>query len=112
MVHEFAYIGSFSTALNAMMSGAGDATMALSLLPSLIGLCLFGLLIVGGLWLRRLRPYGFRRNVSRDSVPEVAAYDYVTGLPTRRLFETLLDQAVGRAAKTGRFGGNDHPLAP
>ncbi|MDP1946086.1 MAG: GGDEF domain-containing protein [Nitrospirota bacterium] len=102
MLHELAYIGSFSTALNAMMPGAGDATMALSFLPSLIGLCLLGLLIVGGLWLRRLRPHGFRRSSSRDSAPEVAAYDYVTGLPTRRLFETLLDQAVGRAAKTGR----------
>ncbi|MEO8339573.1 MAG: GGDEF domain-containing protein [Nitrospirota bacterium] len=30
-------------------------------------------------------------------------YDYVTGLPTRRLFGTLLEQAVERATKTGRF---------
>ncbi|MEO5955483.1 MAG: GGDEF domain-containing protein [Nitrospiraceae bacterium] len=102
MVHELAYIESFSTTLNAMMSGAGEVTMALSPLPYLIGLCLLGLLIFGGLWFRGLRPHGFRRSASRDSVPEVAAYDYVTGLPTRRLFETLLDQAVSRAAKTGR----------
>jgi diguanylate cyclase (GGDEF)-like protein len=31
-----------------------------------------------------------------------STYDDVTGLPTRRLFGTLLEQAVGRAAKTGR----------
>ena len=77
--------------------------LALSPLHGLIGLCLLGLLILGGVWLkRRYRPQRFHRSRSKGSLPEVAAYDYVTGLPTRRLFETLLEQAVGRAAKTGR----------
>jgi diguanylate cyclase (GGDEF)-like protein len=31
-----------------------------------------------------------------------STYDYVTGLPTRRLFGTLLEQAVGRTSKAGR----------
>lgn len=69
----------------------------------LIGLCLFTLLILGGWWIRgRYRAHGFRRGVPAESLPQVAAYDYVTGLPTRRLFGTLLEQAVGRAEKTGR----------
>ena len=77
--------------------------MAMSPLLGLIGLCLFSLLILGGLWFKgRHRTHRFRRGMSKESLPEVAAYDYVTGLPTRRLFGTLLEQAVGRAAKTGR----------
>lgn len=77
--------------------------MAMSPMLGLIGLCLLSLLILGGLWLKgRYRTDGFRRSLSKESLPVMAAYDYVTGLPTSRLFGTLLEQAVGRAAKTGR----------
>lgn len=77
--------------------------MVMSPLLGLIGLCLISLLILGGLWLKgQHRVYGFRRGTSKETFPEMPAYDYVTGLPTRRLFGTLLEQAVNRAAKTGR----------
>jgi diguanylate cyclase (GGDEF)-like protein len=47
--------------------------------------------------------YGFHRGRSAKKPTELSStYDYVTGLPTRRLFGTLLEQAVGRAAKTSR----------
>ncbi len=69
----------------------------------LMGLCLISL-IVGGLWLKGRYPrHEFRRNRSRENPPELSStYDSVTGLPTRRLFGTLLEQAIGRAAKTGQ----------
>lgn len=77
--------------------------MAMSPLLGLIGLCVVTLLVLAGLWLKgRYRTHGFRLNRSEESPSQVAAYDYVTGLPTRRLFGTLLEQAVGRAEKTGR----------
>ena len=79
--------------------------MAMSpFLLGLIGLCLLSLLILGGLWLKGQYPkHGFRRGRSTEKPTEMSStYDSVTGLPTRRLFGTLLEQAVGRAAKTGR----------
>ncbi len=78
--------------------------MALSPLLDFIGLCLIVLLILGGRWLKgRHRTHGFRRGRSKESLPELSStYDYVTGLPTRRLFGTLLEQSIGRAGKTGR----------
>lgn len=77
--------------------------MAMASLLGLIGLCLIGLVILRGLWLKgRHRTQGFPRSLPRETLSEVAAYDCVTGLPARRLFGTLLDQAVGRAAKTSR----------
>jgi diguanylate cyclase (GGDEF)-like protein len=73
-------------------------------LVAIMGFCLIGLLIVGGLWLKGRYPSsGFHRaRASEKPTGLSATYDFVTGLPTRRLFGTLLEQAVGRAAKTGR----------
>jgi diguanylate cyclase (GGDEF)-like protein len=39
---------------------------------------------------------------SRPTPPTMSTYDSVTGLPTRRLFMTLANQAVSRARKAGR----------
>jgi diguanylate cyclase (GGDEF)-like protein len=80
------------------------STIAISPLMAVMGVCLIGLLIVGGLWLKGRYPSsGFHRARASEKSTELSAtYDYVTGLPTRRLFGTLLEQAVGRAAKTGR----------
>jgi diguanylate cyclase (GGDEF)-like protein len=92
----------FPHANAAMADGAGVAA-ALYPLLGLTGLCLISLLILGGLWVRRRRgTHGFRQRAPEGFPPQVAAYDHVTGLPTRRLCETLLEQAVGRAARTGR----------
>ncbi len=77
--------------------------MGMALLLAVAGFCLVGILIGRG-----LRPTGrpltqeFSQGLPSGNFPEVAAYDHVTGLPTRRLFGTLLDQAIGRAATTGR----------
>mgnify|MGYP001570120668 CR=1 FL=1 len=77
--------------------------MDMALLLAVGWFCLVGLLIG-----RRLRRAGrpptqeFSQGLSYENLPEVAAYDHVTGLPTRRLFGTLLEQAIGRAATTGR----------
>lgn len=103
MMHVFAYIERFLGPSNATVAGEGGAALAVSPLLGLIGLCLISLLILGGLWLKGPhRTHGFRRSLSKERLPEVEAYDHVTGLPTRRLFETLLEQSVSRAAKTGR----------
>ena len=85
------------------MLGEGRGAMAISPLLGLIGLCLLSLLILGGLWLKgQYRVHGVRRSTSKEKLPEMPAYDYVTGLPTGRLFGTLLEQAVNRAANAGR----------
>ncbi len=100
-----AYIERFLSPSNAMLAGEGVGAMAMSpFLLGLIGLCLLSLLILGGLWLKGQHPkHGFRRGRSTEKPIEMSStYDSVTGLPTRRLFGTLLEQSVGRAAKTGR----------
>ncbi len=90
--------------LNGWMASAGLSTIVMSPLMALIGLCSISLLILGGLWLKGRYPkHTFRRDESTEKPEERSSiYDYVTGLPTRRLFGTLLEEAVGRAAKTGR----------
>jgi diguanylate cyclase (GGDEF)-like protein len=82
----------------------GFSTIDMSPLMAIMGVCLIGLLILGGLWLKSRYPRsGFHRARASEKPTELSStYDYVTGLPTRRLFGTLLEQAVGRAAKTGR----------
>ena len=85
--------------------GSGEfSAIAMSPLVGIVGLCLLSLLILGGLWLKsRFLDPGLHRTRYTEKLPEPSStYDYVTGLPTRRLFGTLLEQAVGRAAKTGR----------
>jgi diguanylate cyclase (GGDEF)-like protein len=79
--------------------------MTMFLLIALAGAWLFASLILGGLWWLNVRfpQPEFRRDKFREMPDELAStYDDVTGLPTRRLFGTILEQAVGRAAKTGR----------
>jgi diguanylate cyclase (GGDEF)-like protein len=63
-----------------------------------------GLLVLGGLWLKGWYPNSrFRRKMSGEKSTELSStYDHVTGLPTSRLFVTLLEQSIGRAAKIGR----------
>ena len=80
------------------------STISISPLVAIMVFCLIGLLILGGLWLKDQYPSsGFHRARASEKPTELSStYDYVTGLPTRRLFGTLLEQAVGRAAKTGR----------
>jgi diguanylate cyclase (GGDEF)-like protein len=75
------------------------------MLIALTGACLITFLILGGLWRLNVRypQPEFRRDRFRENPAELSStYDDVTGLPTSRLFGTLLEQAVGRAAKTGR----------
>ncbi|HSL03011.1 MAG TPA: GGDEF domain-containing protein [Nitrospiraceae bacterium] len=93
-----------SPSLNSWMASGELSTIVMSPLMWVMGLCLIGLLILGVLWLKgRYLDPGFSRSISTEKPTELSStYDYVTGLPTRRLFGTLLDQEVGRAAKTGR----------
>lgn len=99
-----AYIDTSIPPMNGWTATAGLSTMITSPSVLLIGLCLISLLILGGLWLKGLYPkHEFRRGRSTEKPTEMSStYDSVTGLPTKRLFGTLLDQAVGRAAKTSR----------
>ena len=98
------YIDTSISPMNGWTATAGLSTMITSPSVLLIGLCLISLLILGGLWLKGLYPkHEFRRGRSTEKPTEMSStYDSVTGLPTKRLFGTLLDQAVGRAAKTSR----------
>jgi predicted signal transduction protein with EAL and GGDEF domain len=86
------------------MAIVGFFPVVMSPIVALTGLCLVSLLVLGGLWLEGRDPgSGFQRDRSREKAAELSStYDDVTGLPTRRLFGALLEQAVGRAAKTGR----------
>ena len=99
-----AYIDTSIPPMNGWTATAGLSTMITSPSVLLIGLCLISLLIFGGLWLKGQYPkHEFRRGRSTEKPTEMSStYDSVTGLPTRRLFGTLLEQAVGRAAKTSR----------
>jgi diguanylate cyclase (GGDEF)-like protein len=100
----FTYSDTAIPSLNGWMASAGLSTYVMSPLVAVVGLCLISLLVLGGLWLKGRYPNsGFHRDRSTEKHAELSStYDYVTGLPTRRLFGTLLEQAVGRAAKTGR----------
>jgi diguanylate cyclase (GGDEF)-like protein len=99
-----AYRESFMSSLSGGVKGGEFSAILISPLMGIIGLCLVGLLVLGGLWLRsRFLDSGLHRARYTETLSEPSStYDYVTGLPTRRLFGTLLEQAVGRAAKTGR----------
>ena len=99
-----AYIDTAIPPMNGWTATAGLSTMITSPSVLLIGLCLISLLILGGLWLKGLYPkHEFRRGRSTEKPTAMSStYDSVTGLPTKRLFGTLLEQAVGRAAKTSR----------
>lgn len=89
---------------NDWMAGAELSTVSISPLVVIGGGCLLVLLILGGLWLKgRYSSSWFRLERPTEKSTQLSStYDYVTGLPTRRLFGTLLDQAVSRAEKTGR----------
>ena len=97
------YIDTSIPVLNSRMASAELSTIVISPLMALMGLCLISLLVLGGLWLKGWYPKPrFHRDRSTEKPTELSStYDDVTGLPTRRLFGTLLEQAVGRAAKTG-----------
>ena len=99
-----AYRDSFMSSLSGGVKGGEFSAILISPLMGIIGLCLVGLFVLGGLWLRsRFFDSGLHRARYTETLSEPSStYDYVTGLPTRRLFGTLLEQAVGRAAKTGR----------
>ena len=93
-----------SSSLNGGLASAGLSTIVMDPLVAVMVVCLISLFVLGGLWLKGRYPNsGIHRERSTENSTELSAtYDYVTGLPTRRLFGTLLEQAIGRAAKTGR----------
>jgi len=86
------------------MASLGFFSIVMFLVVALTGFCLVSLLVLGGLWLKGRDPGSrFQRDRSTEKPAEWSStYDDVTGLPTRQLFGTLLEQAVDRAAKTGR----------
>ncbi len=92
------------SSLNGWTASAGLPNAVMSPIGAFLGVCLVGLLVLGGLWLKGWSPKsGFRRKRSGEKSTELSStYDHVTGLPTNRLFMTLLEQSIGRAAKTGR----------
>lgn len=93
------------SSLNVWMASGESSAIYLSPLVVLIGVGLIGLLVLGILWLNGRYPNsGFHRLRPTEHPTRLSStYDYVTGLPTRRLFGTLLEQAIVRAEKTGRF---------
>jgi len=100
----------FCPSLVSQVSSAINRHIPMATLPvmspvmGVIALCLVGLAVIGGLWLKSRHQSSrvHRPGLTERSTELSSTYDYVTGLPTRRLFGTLLEQAVGRAAKTGR----------
>ncbi len=103
MMHALAQLGTILPTPKTAAGGEGFSAFAMSPLVGLIGLLLTSLLILGGLWVqRRYRTHGLRRAHSTENSTELSAYDSVTSLPTGRLFGTLLNQALSRAARTGR----------
>jgi len=98
------YSDTSSSSLDGWLASAGLSTIGMSSLVAVMGLCLISLLALGGLWLKGRYPSsGFHRDRFMEQPGELSStYDYVTGLPTRRLFGALLEQAIGRAGKTGR----------
>ena len=99
-----AYRDSSILSLNGWMANGKLSPIAMSPLMGIMGLCLVSLLILGVLWLksRYLDSGHHRARYTEKPTEQSSPYDYVTGLPARRLFGSLLEQAVGRAAKTGR----------
>jgi diguanylate cyclase (GGDEF)-like protein len=62
-------------------------------------------LVSAGMFLlmKRVRLFSWAgRSSAGPVVPGLSTYDSVTGLPTKRLFMTLANQAVARARQTGR----------
>ena len=106
-----AYRDSSILSLNGWMANGKLSPIAMSPFMGIMGICLVSLLILGVLWLKsRTLDSGLwtldsghhRARYTEKLTEQSSTYDYVTGLPTRRLFGSLLEQAVGRAAKTGR----------
>lgn len=103
MAHPFVGPGVFPLISKTAAVGDGFGMLLLAPAAILAGILLTGVLILGGLWIvRRRRQHGPRRTHAAAQSTEVSAYDSVTSLPTRRLFSTLLGQALSRAARTGR----------
>lgn len=99
-----AYSETFTPSPNGWLASGDLSTIAISPFVAVTGLCLTSFLILGVLWLkwRYSTPESYRER-SMEHLSELSpTYDFVTGLPTRRLFGTLLEQAVERATKTGR----------
>jgi diguanylate cyclase (GGDEF)-like protein len=103
-IRLLAYSEASIPSMNDWMAGVEFSTTAISPFVAVIGLCLISVLILGVLWLKRRysTPESYREK-SVEQLSELSpTYDHVTGLPTRRLFGTLLEQAVERATKTDR----------
>jgi diguanylate cyclase (GGDEF)-like protein len=98
------YSDASTPSLNGWTANGGLSTIGQSPFVAFLGVCLLVLLVLGGLWLKSCFPNsGVRQKRSTEKSTELSStYDHVTGLPTRRLFGTLLEQSVSRAAKTGR----------
>ena len=103
-MHLSTLSGASMTFHNGWMASAGLSSIVLDPVVVIIAGCLIGLLFLGGLWLQgKKSSLGSHRDRSTGASTELpTAYDYVTGLPTGRLFGTLLEQAVDRAERTGR----------
>ena len=103
-VRLFTYNDTSIPSLNGWMAGGKLSAIVMFPLVELMGVCLIGLLVLGGLWLKGRYPNSgfFRAGSTEKHMEPSSVYDHMTGLPSRRLFGALLEQAIGRAAKTGR----------